>query len=403
MIIFQQEFDSSPAVTRRIAAMTNKSSRKHARVLLAIQLKEMHILMRMSNVMGKVEWNTKDISLTGRTILTNEGKRTYSFALGLQNSIFQAEQGIIGGLIRLKNVRTTGNCLFITFSIHFFFFFVSGLIRQDLRDRSILIDASHVFDLLTDAIEIRLDYMGGPTLMGRICFIVLRLTDDRHSSATISPTLDSPTPLTLAMLTLKWSQLHLMITRSTTPDIMKMALKLTEFFDAQIDNSKKMFASIQCDFRDGLKEKNKESNIVRKATPALTSKENISRIQKHIGMNGGELVLQGHNLTLVIFHGLNFKSRQWALFSLNEPQITFITDRGEKGDINEKLFFYLGSENATMPSNVKSRSNMASVSKVTRNSGEPPSHVNIQEWFHYTSSSISGCWSTRIPLDGSNS
>lgn len=258
-----------------------------------------------------------------------------------------------------------------------------GLVRQELRDRSILVDASHVFDLRTHAIEIRLDYMGGPTLMGRICSIALRLTDDRHSSTAVSPSLEpsSPTPLTLAMLTLKWSQLHLMITRSTTPDIIKMASKLKEFFDAQIANSKNTFASIQYDFRDGIKRKNTQSTIVRKATPATSSNETIHRIKKQIGMNGGELILQGHNLTLVVFHGLNFKSRQWALFSLNEPQTTFVTDRGDKGEINQKLFFYLGSD-------VKNRANMASISKVTRNGSDAPSHVNIQEWFHYTSSSV---------------
>lgn len=272
------------------------------------------------------------------------------------------------------------------------------MIRQDLRDRSVLVDASHVFDLLTDAIEIRLEYMGAPTLMGRICSIVLRLTDDRHSSTPTSPNLDSPTPLTLAVLTLKWSQLHLMITRSTTPDIIKMAFKLKEFFTNQIDNSRKLFSSIQHDFQDGPKRKNTQSNIIQKATPAPSSEENINRIKKHIGLNGGELVLQGHNLTLVVFHGLNFKSRQWALFSLNEPQITFITDRGEKGDIHQKLFFYLGSQDQTIQANVKGRSNMASISKVTRNNNDAPSHVNIQEWFNYTSGSISAVGLREFPL-----
>jgi hypothetical protein len=58
--------------------------------------------------MGKVEWNTKDVSSTGRLTLTSEGKKTLFFSLGLQKSIFQAEQGIVGGIIRLKNLRITG-------------------------------------------------------------------------------------------------------------------------------------------------------------------------------------------------------------------------------------------------------------------------------------------------------
>jgi hypothetical protein len=106
---------SSSLTTRPVPSSTtttttaNKQLRKEACVLLAIQLKELHISMRMSNVMGKVEWNTKDVSSTGRLTLTSEGKKTLFFSLGLQKSIFQAEQGIVGGLIRLQNLRTTGN------------------------------------------------------------------------------------------------------------------------------------------------------------------------------------------------------------------------------------------------------------------------------------------------------
>ena len=42
-----------------------------------------------------------------------------------------------------------------------------------------------------------------------------------------------------------------------------------------------------------------------------------------------------------------------------------------------------------MPANLKSRTNMASISKVTRNSNEAPSHLTINEWFNYASSTIS--------------
>ncbi len=177
--------------------------------------------------------------------------------------------------------------------------------------------------MLTDAIEIRLDYMSFPTLMGRICHILLRLKDDHHGT----PGDDLIPPSTLVNLNLEWSQLHLMITRSTTPDIIKMAMKLSEFFNAHLLNSKSLLASIQYDFHAGIK----RNNIERKTTNGQ-SKYDTNIIKRYIGMHGGELMLQGHNLTLVVFHGSNFKARQWALFSLNEPQINFVTDRGEKGD-----------------------------------------------------------------------
>ena len=103
----------SNTITRPIAptvikSTTNKQLRKEARVLLAIHLKELHISMRMSNVMGKVEWNTTDVCSTGSLTLTSEGQRALFFSIALQKSIFQAEQGIVGGIMRLKNLKTTG-------------------------------------------------------------------------------------------------------------------------------------------------------------------------------------------------------------------------------------------------------------------------------------------------------
>ncbi|CAF1123273.1 unnamed protein product, partial [Adineta steineri] len=352
-----------PIAPTIIKTTTNKQLRKEARVLLAIQLKELQVSMRMSNVMGKVEWNTTDVCSTASLTLTNDGQRALFFSVGLQKSVFQADEGIVGGIIRLKNLRTT------------------GLIRHALHDPALLNESCHTFDVLADAIEIRLDYMSFPTLMGRISHILLRLKDDHHGTPGNVLTPSS----TLVFVNMEWSQLHLMITRSTTPDIIKMIMKLCEFFNAHLHNSKSLLASIHSDFHDGIKRNN-----VEKKTTTGQSKYDTNIIKRYIGMHGGELMLQGHNLTLVVFHGSNFKARQWALFSLNEPQINFVTDRGENDDINQKLFFYLGHQGQTIPATPKSRTNMASISKVIRNSNEaPPSHLTINEWFNYASSTIS--------------
>ena len=41
---------------------------------------------------------------------------------------------------------------------------------------------------------------------------------------------------------------------------------------------------------------------------------------------GGVLELRGKHISLACFHGINFKSRSWALFSLKEPSISFVSD-----------------------------------------------------------------------------
>jgi hypothetical protein len=49
----------------------------------------------------------------------------------------------------------------------------------------------------------------------------------------------------------------------------------------------------------------------------------------------------------------------------------------------------LGHQSQTTQASLKSRTNMASISKVTRNSNEAPSNLTINEWFNYASSTIS--------------
>lgn len=44
---------------------------------------------------------------------------------------------------------------------------------------------------------------------------------------------------------------------------------------------------------------------------------------------GGTMELHGNNISLACFHGINFKSKSWALFSLRKPCITFNTEAQE--------------------------------------------------------------------------
>ena len=203
-----------------------------------------------------------------------------------------------------------------------------GLVRQELHDRSILVDAAHSFDILADAIELRLGSMSSSPLMARVCHVLLRLKDDRPAASVTTP---AP-PSTFAVLNLKWSQLHLMITRSITSDILQMITKLTEFINKQIGNTNQFLVSIQHDFSDGVQATTTTTKIPTIKTSAEKSKQDANIVKRHIGMNGGEIILQGQNLTLAVFHGLNFKSRQWALFSLNQIQINFVTDLGEASE-----------------------------------------------------------------------
>ena len=56
---------------------------------------------------------------------------------------------------------------------------------------------------------------------------------------------------------------------------------------------------------------------------------------------GGLLELRGSHISLACFHGINFKSKSWALFSLKDPSISFVSDAqeilDETTDINKKI------------------------------------------------------------------
>jgi len=41
---------------------------------------------------------------------------------------------------------------------------------------------------------------------------------------------------------------------------------------------------------------------------------------------GGSMSLHGNHMTLACFHGPNFRSKSWALFHLEEPNIAFSTE-----------------------------------------------------------------------------
>jgi len=44
---------------------------------------------------------------------------------------------------------------------------------------------------------------------------------------------------------------------------------------------------------------------------------------------GGAITLQGKNISLACFHGINFRSKSWALFTMNDPFISFATEAAD--------------------------------------------------------------------------
>lgn len=154
----------------------------------------------------------------------------------------------------------------------FFFFLYTVLIREDPGS-----EPRHTVGLKLLALELRLDYMGTAVLMSRVSSLEVLLKDEWKvlSKAMMIENgvhESSKRPGVVFMHgDLGWDQLQLMISKSTSSDIMKMFCKLEEFFSQQFKSSKRVFSSLQ-DPRESIgNEKSTKKKTVRRRILISTS------------------------------------------------------------------------------------------------------------------------------------
>ncbi|XP_046668210.1 transmembrane protein KIAA1109 homolog isoform X3 [Homalodisca vitripennis] len=381
-------------------------------VLFAVNFKRLNVHMNMGNVMGNVMWLTKNFRSEGRLSIGSTGHKNMFIGLGLGGSSLEAKGGIVGGTIELSKIDT----------------FV--LIREDPG-----MEPDHTVGLKLFALELRLDYMGTGVLMCRVSSLNVSLRDEwKMTNRKSSIDVFNPTrrPAMIFMHgDLGWDQLQLMISKSTTVDLLKMYYKLDEFFSQQFKSSKRVFSALgnsrnKTNSNSGGSSSSfrKRSHARKKPSVGLGDRSTdgignawVAQDAKHhrhwqrvlaqvAGLHlstvrqplpasgtvlGGTMELHGQNISLACFHGINFKSKSWALFSLKEPCISFATEaqevhsneNAEALDVHivQTLTFSLGltGEQPHAPEH----QSMATVCKVSRNVLFPPQFRTLQEWFHY--------------------
>jgi hypothetical protein len=354
-------------------------------VLFAVNFKKLNVHMNMGNVMGNVSWMTKDFRSDGRLSIGSTGHKNLYIALGLDGSSLDAKGGIVGGNIEIANIDTF---------VH---------IREEPE-----VEPDHTVGLRLHALELRLDYMATSVLMCRVSDLNVNLRDEwKLNRATSRDSIPTRRPATIFMHgNLTWDQLQMMISKSTTADLLKMFNKLEEFFSQQFNSSKRAFSGFAGSSRPPRVTPQKSREFA--AAPAnVTDARHHRHWQKVMAqvaglqlstmdvplpqfgtILGGTMELHGNNISLACFHGINFKSKSWALFSLREPSITFNTEGQEIPS---------GTENAPAQdvhvvqtltcslglSTYKTHLSMATVCKVGRSVIFPPQFKTLQEWFHY--------------------
>lgn len=373
-------------------------------VLFAVNFTKLNVHMNMGNVMGNVTWMTKDFRSDGRLSIGSTGYKNLYIGIGLGGSSLDAKGGIVGGIIELSKIDTYIN------------------IREEPGT-----EPDHTLGLKLFALELRLDYMGTSVLMSRVSALDVTLRDEwkinRNNGDAFMPT---RRPAIIFMHgDMGWDQLQLMVSKSTSADLLKMFYKLDEFFSQQFKSSKRVFTSLQTrqkntnsfKRRQAKKKGGNEGPWVTPNQIPLTDTHHHRHWQRVLAqvaglqlgslrfslptngtVLGGTMELHGCNISLACFHGINFKSKSWAIFSLKEPCISFATEAQEIPNVEspstcdvhvvQTLTISLGQQ---QEQHARHHS-MATVCRLSRSVLFPPQFKTLQEWFHYAfaSSEIDG-------------
>ncbi|KAG8178566.1 hypothetical protein JTE90_004495 [Oedothorax gibbosus] len=353
-------------------------------VLFAVNLSRLNIHMNMGNVMGNTTWLTRDFKSQGRLSIGSSGHKNLFLSVGLEGSTLDSKGGIVGGTIELSHIDT---CMHL---------------KEDWGQ-----EPDHTIAVKLGVLESRLDYMGTSVLMGRVSSLDITLKDEWRVSTVLNQDYLSSHPTKRPALIfvngeLSWDQLQLLISKSTTPDLIKMYSKLEEFFAQQFHSSKRVFSSLQPRLqRHSIKSRSRKSKTSEETEAkhhrhwqkvlSLVSGLQLSTMPSALPsmgtILGGTMDLHGYNISLACFHGINFRSKAWAIFSMRKPTISFATEAQDvvKDDgsiathIVQNLSYALGHSSTE----TAQHSSMATICRISRNVLFPPQFRSMHEWFHY--------------------
>ncbi|XP_053559592.1 bridge-like lipid transfer protein family member 1 isoform X3 [Bombina bombina] len=380
---------STPSFSKASKLSSQQGSPWETLVVFAINLKQLNVQMNMSNVMGNTTWTTSGLKSQGRLSVGSNRDREINMSVGLGRSQLDSRGGVVGGTIDVNTLEMV---------VH-----ISEHPNQQ---------PSHKIQITMGSTETRVDYMGSSILMGIFSNADLKLQDEWNVNLyTPLDTSISDKSVIFIHGDLKWDIFQVMISRSSTPDLIKIGMKLQEFFTQQFDTSKRALSTwgpvpyIPPKTLATNLEKSSREQIVLDAAHhrhwpgvlKIISGCHISLFQIPLPEDtvqlGGSMSLHGNHMTLACFHGPNFRSKSWALFHLEEPNIAFWTEAQKimEGSndhstyIVQTLDFHLGHNTMVTKPCGALESPMATITKITRRRHENPPHgvASVKEWFNY--------------------
>uniref|UniRef100_A0A8B9LSJ7 Si:ch211-233a24.2 n=1 Tax=Astyanax mexicanus TaxID=7994 RepID=A0A8B9LSJ7_ASTMX len=351
-------------------------------VVFAINLKQLNVQMNMSNVMGNNTWTTSGLKSQGRLSVGSNRDREISMAVGLGRSKLDSKGGVVGGNIDVNTLEMVSH--------------ISEHPNQQ---------PSHKIQITMGSTEARLDYMGSSILMGIFSNADLQLQDEWKVNLCTEASLSEKSEI-FVHGDLQWDIFQVIISRSTTPDLIKIGMKLQEFFTQQFDTSKRAlstwgpgaFPPPKTPVANVDKDMDAAHHRHWPAVLKMVAGCHISLFPMPLPEDavqlGGSMSLHGNHMTLACFHGPNFRSKLWVLFHLEEPNIAFWTEAqkiwedGSSDDstyIVQTLDFHLGHNTMVTKPCGALESPMATITKVSRRRHENPPHgvATVKEWFNY--------------------
>jgi hypothetical protein len=361
--------------------------------------------------MGQASWNTQDLNANCNILLNNTGKRTGQFDVSVQKCKLTATGGVIGIQTDLDDIKS----------------------EMEFAENLGFIP-NHSVASTVKSLELRLDYMGASIIMAFLYTLKLKLNDEwvipqlsspRSSNASQQSTGTNSKCEILLTCDMSWDEFQLIISRSPTPDIVKIISKLEDFFDQQHRNSIRALSSFRRhanrsqgpDYMSGSltsTPKSDDNNAENKDDKdgglkyqhwmkilngcyGLKLKNIALPLPERDIVLGGKLILHGNFFSLACFHANNFRSQTWGLFQMIGPSVEFTTKNRAfekscqvmRGESVQNLTVSLGaSAEHDVSERRKSTSNMqdfkATVRQVSRGSRNPPSlGAHVQEWMSF--------------------
>lgn len=347
----------------------------------ALKVTALNIQSYIGPVMGQTSIRAGPLDCLGSVTVDSQKRRSVQGNIRLKSLSADSKSGAVGGLFNVQLAETAT-------------YIVTG---RDCR-------VAHRVSGDLSSVRVRVDHLNSPVLMTRLTCLGLTMTDT-WSAAVSTGGCDVE-----LLVNVRWEDLEILISSSTSPDLVDSARRIRQFIHQQKMNSRRTLR----DLVSGqtrlpqtqpmiLQERPSESGVQKdyaKYDNWSWAEDMQKFVSCFLGLDeqqsprfGGILVLDGDRFGLACLKGNNFRDPTWALFMLRKIQARYetVTIRGERAlaiaEESEVEFESLPTTVSLQVFNIglgneKSKSEiLLMVEKVTRSRIPPLAlHKSIDEW-----------------------